>query len=112
MIINVSAGGADDDVSGSGRTMLFHCVAQVVSLMYFNVAVWTQCGVNHTGDFKSSQCFSDLMHLRGISVTFLPMDALHKLQEKQKYSHFFSAIYFSARFLSPVLFVNSIFLGK
>uniref|UniRef100_A0A3Q4AE81 Dynein axonemal assembly factor 3 n=1 Tax=Mola mola TaxID=94237 RepID=A0A3Q4AE81_MOLML len=51
---------------------------------------------------NTSECFSDLMHLKGISVTFLPMDALHKLPEKQKHSHFFGAIYFSARFLSPI----------
>uniref|UniRef100_A0A665UZ60 Dynein axonemal assembly factor 3 n=1 Tax=Echeneis naucrates TaxID=173247 RepID=A0A665UZ60_ECHNA len=38
---------------------------------------------------------SDLMHLNGISVTFLPLDSLHKLPEKQKYSHFFNTIYFS-----------------
>lgn len=39
---------------------------------------------------------NDLMHLNRISVTFLPMDSLQKLPEKQKYSHFFNTIYFSA----------------
>ncbi|XP_030610519.1 dynein assembly factor 3, axonemal [Archocentrus centrarchus] len=39
---------------------------------------------------------NDLMHLNGISVTFLPLDSLHKLPEKQKYSQFFNTIYFSA----------------
>ncbi|KAL6095122.1 dnaaf3 [Pungitius sinensis] len=38
----------------------------------------------------------DLMQPDGISVTFLPSDALYKLPEKLKYSHFFSTIYFSA----------------
>ena len=37
------------------------------------------------------------MRLNGISVTFLPLDSLHKLPEKQKYSHFFNTIYFSAK---------------
>lgn len=40
------------------------------------------------------------MHLNGISVTFLPLDSLGKLPEKQKYSNFFHTIYFSARSLS------------
>ncbi|XP_037611295.1 dynein assembly factor 3, axonemal-like [Sebastes umbrosus] len=39
---------------------------------------------------------NDLMRLNGISVTFLPLDSLYKLPEKQKYSHFFNTIYFSA----------------
>ncbi|XP_074518881.1 dynein axonemal assembly factor 3 [Halichoeres trimaculatus] len=39
---------------------------------------------------------NDLIHLNGISVTFLPMDSLHKLPQKQKYSHFFNTIYVSA----------------
>ncbi|KAM9425866.1 dynein axonemal assembly factor 3 [Pholidichthys leucotaenia] len=38
---------------------------------------------------------NDLIHLKGISVTFLPLDSLHKLPEKQKYSHFFNIVYFS-----------------
>nr|XP_040032163.1 dynein assembly factor 3, axonemal-like [Gasterosteus aculeatus aculeatus]XP_040032164.1 dynein assembly factor 3, axonemal-like [Gasterosteus aculeatus aculeatus] len=38
----------------------------------------------------------DLMQPDGISVTFLPLDSLYKLPEKQKYSHFFNTIYFSA----------------
>lgn len=41
--------------------------------------------------------FSDLIHLSRVSVTFLPMDSLHKLPDKQKYSHLFNTIYFSAR---------------
>ncbi|XP_042364613.1 dynein axonemal assembly factor 3-like [Plectropomus leopardus] len=43
-----------------------------------------------------SVTINNLMHLSGISVTFLPMDSLYKLPEKQKYSHFFNTIYFSA----------------
>ncbi|XP_028423263.1 dynein assembly factor 3, axonemal isoform X1 [Perca flavescens] len=43
-----------------------------------------------------SVSINDLMCLNGISVTFLPMDSLNKLPEKQKYSHFFNIIYFSA----------------
>ncbi|XP_059180536.1 dynein axonemal assembly factor 3-like [Centropristis striata] len=43
-----------------------------------------------------SVTINELMHLNGISVTFLPMDSLHKLPEKQKYAHFFNTIYFSA----------------
>uniref|UniRef100_A0A8C2WEZ7 Dynein axonemal assembly factor 3 n=1 Tax=Cyclopterus lumpus TaxID=8103 RepID=A0A8C2WEZ7_CYCLU len=39
---------------------------------------------------------SDLVHLNGISVTFLPSDSLYKLPDKLKYSHFFNTIYFSA----------------
>ncbi|KAM4624492.1 dynein axonemal assembly factor 3 [Polymixia lowei] len=49
---------------------------------------------------------NDLMRLNGISVTFLPMDSLSKLPEKQKYSQFFNIIYFSASMvhqLSPAL---------
>ncbi|XP_039991721.1 dynein assembly factor 3, axonemal-like [Xiphias gladius] len=38
---------------------------------------------------------NDLMHLNGISVTFLPLDSLYKLPEKQKYFQFFNTIYFS-----------------
>ncbi|XP_068610836.1 dynein axonemal assembly factor 3-like [Brachionichthys hirsutus] len=45
---------------------------------------------------RKSVTVDDLMDLNGISVTFLPMDSLHKLPEKQKYSHLFDAIYFSA----------------
>ncbi|XP_065806092.1 dynein axonemal assembly factor 3 isoform X1 [Labrus bergylta] len=45
---------------------------------------------------RKSVTISDLMHLNGISVTFLPMDSLHKLPQKQKYSNFFNIIYFSA----------------
>ena len=41
--------------------------------------------------------FSDLMRLSDLSVTFLPLDSLHKLPEKNKYSHFFNTIYLSAR---------------
>ncbi|XP_072229937.1 dynein axonemal assembly factor 3-like [Leuresthes tenuis] len=44
---------------------------------------------------QSSITISDLMHLNGVSVTFLPMDSLEKLPEKQKYSHFFNAFFFS-----------------
>ncbi|CAN9509090.1 unnamed protein product [Ophioblennius macclurei] len=39
---------------------------------------------------------NDLMQLKGVSVTFLPLDSLQKLPQKQKYSHFFNSIYFSA----------------
>ncbi|KAM3859893.1 dynein axonemal assembly factor 3 [Diretmus argenteus] len=48
----------------------------------------------------------DLMHLNGISVTFLPMDSLSKLPERAKYSQLFNAIYFSASWvhqLGPAL---------
>ncbi|XP_069011796.1 dynein axonemal assembly factor 3-like [Embiotoca jacksoni] len=45
---------------------------------------------------RKSVTVNDLMHLNGISVTFLPLDSLHKLPEKQKYSRYFSNIYFSA----------------
>ncbi|CAJ1080957.1 dynein assembly factor 3%2C axonemal-like [Xyrichtys novacula] len=45
---------------------------------------------------QKSVSIKDLMHLKGISVTFLPMDSLQKLPQKQKYSHFFNRIYFSA----------------
>ncbi|XP_075949732.1 dynein axonemal assembly factor 3 isoform X1 [Anarhichas minor] len=45
---------------------------------------------------RNSVTINDLMHLNGISVTFLPSDSLYKLPEKQKYSHFFNTIYFSA----------------
>ncbi|XP_070708537.1 dynein axonemal assembly factor 3-like [Pempheris klunzingeri] len=45
---------------------------------------------------QKSVTIYDLMHLNGISVTFLPMDSLKKLPEKQKYSHFFNSIYLSA----------------
>ncbi|KAJ7984564.1 hypothetical protein DPEC_G00356100 [Dallia pectoralis] len=38
----------------------------------------------------------ELMHLDGVSVTFLPLDSLPKLPEKQKYSHFFNGIYCAA----------------
>ncbi|XP_037547325.1 dynein assembly factor 3, axonemal-like [Nematolebias whitei] len=45
---------------------------------------------------QKSVSFNDVMHLDGVSVTFLPLDSLHKLPEKQKYSHFFHIIHFSA----------------
>ncbi|XP_008281516.1 dynein assembly factor 3, axonemal [Stegastes partitus] len=45
---------------------------------------------------QKSVIIHDLMHLNGISVTFLPLDSLHKLPEKQKYSHYFNTIYVSA----------------
>ncbi|XP_029934086.1 dynein assembly factor 3, axonemal [Myripristis murdjan] len=46
--------------------------------------------------YHKSVSINDLMHLNRISVTFLPMDSLSKLPEKQKYSQFFNTIYFSA----------------
>ncbi|XP_014832998.1 PREDICTED: dynein assembly factor 3, axonemal isoform X1 [Poecilia mexicana] len=39
---------------------------------------------------------TDLMHLSGVSVTFLPLDSLQKLPQKQKYRHYFNSVYFSA----------------
>uniref|UniRef100_A0A3B3ZNR8 Dynein axonemal assembly factor 3 n=1 Tax=Periophthalmus magnuspinnatus TaxID=409849 RepID=A0A3B3ZNR8_9GOBI len=36
-----------------------------------------------------------LLHLDGISVTFLPMDALRKMPQKEKYSSLFNVIFFS-----------------
>uniref|UniRef100_A0A2I4B7L7 Dynein axonemal assembly factor 3 n=1 Tax=Austrofundulus limnaeus TaxID=52670 RepID=A0A2I4B7L7_AUSLI len=45
---------------------------------------------------QKSASFNDLMRLNGVSVTFLPSDSLRKLPEKQKYSHYFHTIYFSA----------------
>ncbi|XP_026172177.1 dynein assembly factor 3, axonemal isoform X2 [Mastacembelus armatus] len=53
-----------------------------------------------------SLTINDLMRPNGIHVTFLPMDSLHKLPEKQKYSHFFNTMYFSAscvHHLGPVM---------
>ncbi|XP_018533833.1 dynein axonemal assembly factor 3 [Lates calcarifer] len=44
---------------------------------------------------QKSVTVNDLMRLNGVSVTFLPVDALYKLPEKQKYSHFFNTIHFS-----------------
>ncbi|XP_033840364.1 dynein axonemal assembly factor 3-like [Periophthalmus magnuspinnatus] len=38
---------------------------------------------------------NDLLHLDGISVTFLPMDALRKMPQKEKYSSLFNVIFFS-----------------
>ncbi|KAM8729569.1 dynein axonemal assembly factor 3 [Acanthopagrus schlegelii] len=45
---------------------------------------------------RKSVTIDDLIHLNRVSVTFLPMDSLQKLPDKQKYSHFFNTIYFSA----------------
>ncbi|KAM9716598.1 dynein axonemal assembly factor 3 [Menidia menidia] len=45
---------------------------------------------------QSSISITELMHLNGVSIKFLPMDSLQKLPEKQKYSHFFNTIYISA----------------
>ncbi|XP_060950947.1 dynein axonemal assembly factor 3-like [Limanda limanda] len=44
---------------------------------------------------QKSVPINDLMRLSGLSVTFLPLDSLHKLPEKKKYSHFFKTIYLS-----------------
>ncbi|KAG7227810.1 hypothetical protein INR49_013604 [Caranx melampygus] len=38
---------------------------------------------------------NDLMRPNGICVTFLPLDSLHKMPEKQKYTNLFNIIYFS-----------------
>ncbi|XP_071763452.2 dynein axonemal assembly factor 3 [Centroberyx gerrardi] len=46
--------------------------------------------------YRESVSINDLMHLNGISVTFLPLDSLSKVPEKQKYSQFFNTIYCSA----------------
>ncbi|XP_034049601.1 dynein assembly factor 3, axonemal-like [Thalassophryne amazonica] len=43
-----------------------------------------------------SVSIKDLIQLEGVSVTFLPLDSLHKLPEKTKYSQLFNTIYFSA----------------
>ncbi|KAF3853518.1 hypothetical protein F7725_014206 [Dissostichus mawsoni] len=48
---------------------------------------------------RKSVTINDLMPLSGISVTFLPLDSLDKLPEKQKFSHFFDSIYFSVRYI-------------
>ncbi|XP_073345879.1 dynein axonemal assembly factor 3-like isoform X1 [Pagrus major] len=45
---------------------------------------------------RKSVTINDLIHLNRVSVTFLPMDSLHKLPDKKKYSHFFNTIYFAA----------------
>ncbi|KAF0025364.1 hypothetical protein F2P81_022245 [Scophthalmus maximus] len=45
---------------------------------------------------QKSVTVNDLMRLNGISVTFLPLDSIHKLPEKKKYSHFFNTIYLAA----------------
>ncbi|XP_023149554.1 dynein axonemal assembly factor 3 isoform X2 [Amphiprion ocellaris] len=55
---------------------------------------------------QKSVTINDLMRLNGISVTFLPLDSLHKLPEKQKYSHYFNTIYASvscAHQLGPMM---------
>lgn len=49
-----------------------------------------------------NKTISELMHLNGVSVTFLPLDSLSKLPEKQKYFHFFNSIYCAARYSSNV----------
>ncbi|XP_034563703.1 dynein assembly factor 3, axonemal-like [Notolabrus celidotus] len=49
----------------------------------------------HTLNSRKSVTINDLMHLNGISVTFLPMDSLQKLPQKKKYSHLFNTFYFS-----------------
>ncbi|XP_061565351.1 dynein axonemal assembly factor 3-like [Cololabis saira] len=45
---------------------------------------------------QKSARINDLMQLNGVSVTFLSLDSLQKLPEKQKYSHYFHTIYLSA----------------
>ncbi|XP_008312875.1 dynein assembly factor 3, axonemal isoform X2 [Cynoglossus semilaevis] len=42
---------------------------------------------------------NDLMHLTGVSVTFLPMDSLQKLSQKKQYESLFDIIYLSARYI-------------
>ncbi|XP_035997620.1 dynein assembly factor 3, axonemal isoform X1 [Fundulus heteroclitus] len=44
---------------------------------------------------QESPSVNDLMPLGGVSVTFLPLDSLQKLPQKQKYCHYFNTIYFS-----------------
>lgn len=56
--------------------------------------------------------FTDLMQLNGAAVTFLSTDALRKLPEKQKYSNFFKAIYFSSRFFSLTIFFKKTIQNK
>ncbi|KAF7661200.1 hypothetical protein LDENG_00267090 [Lucifuga dentata] len=56
----------------------------------------SQPDTEKTEAHHKSASINDLMHLSGISVTFLPMDSLCKLPEKQKFSQFFNTIYFSA----------------
>ncbi|KAK7919683.1 hypothetical protein WMY93_010967 [Mugilogobius chulae] len=45
--------------------------------------------------FTESVTTKDLMHLDGISVTFLSMDSLAKMPQKEKYSNFFNVIFLS-----------------
>ncbi|KAM4716000.1 dynein axonemal assembly factor 3 [Anableps anableps] len=45
---------------------------------------------------QKSLSLNDLMQLSGVSVTFLPLDSLQKLPQKQKYRHHFNTVYFSA----------------
>ncbi|KAF3704481.1 Dynein assembly factor 3, axonemal [Channa argus] len=55
---------------------------------------------------RKSIKIKDLMHLNRVSVTFLPMDSLHRLPQKNKYSNFFNTIYFSVscvHHLSPTM---------
>ncbi|KAK2820304.1 hypothetical protein Q5P01_023263 [Channa striata] len=55
---------------------------------------------------QKSVSINDLMRLNGVSVTFLPLDSLHRLPQKQKYCNFFDTIYLSvscAHHLSPTM---------
>ncbi|XP_022075621.2 dynein axonemal assembly factor 3 [Acanthochromis polyacanthus] len=55
---------------------------------------------------QKSVTINDLMRLNGISVTFLPLDSLQKLPEKQKYSHYYNTIFASvscAHQLGPMM---------
>ncbi|KAM8876313.1 dynein axonemal assembly factor 3 isoform 1-T2 [Synchiropus picturatus] len=49
-----------------------------------------------TENSQPSVSVGDLMHLKHITINFLPLDSLEKLPEKQKYRDFFNVIFFSA----------------
>ncbi|XP_053722632.1 dynein axonemal assembly factor 3-like isoform X3 [Synchiropus splendidus] len=49
-----------------------------------------------TENSQPSVSVGDLMHLKHITIKFLPLDSLEKLPEKQKYRDFFNVIFFSA----------------
>ncbi|XP_056152609.1 dynein axonemal assembly factor 3-like isoform X2 [Lampris incognitus] len=56
----------------------------------------TESEPSQTEAHHKSVTVNDLIHLDGVSVTFLPLDSLSKLPEKQKYSQLFNSIYFGA----------------
>ncbi|XP_027860299.1 dynein assembly factor 3, axonemal isoform X2 [Xiphophorus couchianus] len=81
------------DISFANLQELFRCLS---SRRRYLSTSHSDTEAEEAPTLSQQKSLNDLMHLSGVSVTFLPLDSLQKLPQKQKYRHYFNSIYFSA----------------